>query len=133
MIRKISFITLLVEDQEQALDFYTEKLGFEKRQDDQLKNGIRWLVVGPKDQNDIGLVLLRADSKGSSDAVGHQAGDNVLLILHTNDCQQTFKDLKKKGVVFVGTPQERPWGLEVVFKDLYGNKFNLVQPQGWGG
>lgn len=133
MIRKVSHITILVQDQDQALDFYTEKLGFETRQDEQLKNGLRWLVVGPKDQNDIGLVLLRADSKDGAAAVGHQGGDGVLLVFNTNDCLQTFKELKKKGVVFAGTPQERPWGMEVVFKDLYGNKFNLIQPKGWGG
>ena len=132
MIRKVSHITILVKDQDEALDFYIEKLGFEAQHDETLKNGNRWLVVGPKAQKDVGLTLLRADGKGSDEAVGHQGGDNVLLVFQTNNCLETYKALKGKGVEFIGSPQERPWGVEVVFKDLYGNRFNLLQPKGWG-
>jgi len=131
MIRKVSYVTILVKDQEEALDFYAEKLGFETQHDETSKNGTRWLVVGPKAQKDVGLTLLRAD-KSSTEAVGRQGGDDPLLVFQTNNCLETYKALKGKGVEFIGSPQERPWGVEVVFKDLYGNKFNLVQPKGWG-
>jgi catechol 2,3-dioxygenase-like lactoylglutathione lyase family enzyme len=131
MIRKMSHITLLVEDQETALDFFTEKLGFVKWDDDAIGEGHRWLVVAPKGQSDIGLVLLRADTEEKRNAIGNQAGGHVLMVLQTNDIKKTFGDMKGKGVEFEGNPQERAWGTEVVFKDLHGNRFELLQPKGW--
>jgi catechol 2,3-dioxygenase-like lactoylglutathione lyase family enzyme len=132
MIRKISHITILVKDQDEALDYYTEKLGFVVQADEKLGPGQRWLVVSPKGQDDFGLVLMRADREEDQVVVGKQAGSQVLLVVRTNDCKKTYEELKGRGVEFQGGPKEKPWGLEVVFTDLYGNKFDLLQPKGWG-
>ena len=131
MIRKISYITLLVDEQERALDFYTEKMGFEKHPENVVNKAARWLVVSPKGQTDFGLILQRADTDEKKAAIGNQGGGGVLMVVQTNDCVKTHKELKSKGVEFEGAPQERPWGMEVIFKDLYGNRFNLLQPKGW--
>jgi predicted enzyme related to lactoylglutathione lyase len=131
MIRKINYIILLVDEQERALDFYTEKMGFEQHPENTLNKAARWVVVAPKGPSDFGLILQRADTDEKKAAIGLQAGGGVLMIVQTNDCVKTHKDLKSKGIEFEGTPQERPWGMEVVFKDLYGNRFTLLQPKGW--
>ncbi len=133
MIRKMSYFTILVDDQDRALSFYTEKLGFEKLADESLGRGQRWLVVGPKDKTDVGLVLARADTQEKKEALGHQGGGHVLIVFQTNDCRKTYQELKSKGVEFIGTPEERPAGMSVIFRDLYGNQFDLLQPKGWGG
>ncbi len=124
---KIGHITLLVKDQDEALKFYTEKLGFQKRQDTILWGNMRWVTVSPKDQPDLELTLVVADSEEKRRAVGKQAGDHVFLTLETDNCRTAFKAMKAKGVKFYDKPQQQAWGVEVVFEDLYGNLFDLVQ------
>ena len=125
-MNKIGHITLLVKDQDEALKFYTEKLGFQKRQDLPLGN-MRWVTVSPKDQTDIELTLVVADTEEKRRAVGKQAGDHVFLTLQTDDCRKEYKALKAKGVKFYGKPEVQQWGVDVVLEDLYGNLFDLVQ------
>jgi catechol 2,3-dioxygenase-like lactoylglutathione lyase family enzyme len=126
-MNKIGHITLLVKDQDEALKFYTEKLGFQKRQDTILWGKMRWVTVSPKDQTDFELTLVSADTEEKRRAVGKQAGDHVFLTLETDNCRTSFKTMKAKGVKFYDQPQQQPWGVEVVFEDLYGNLFDLVQ------
>jgi len=126
-MNKIGHITLLVKDQDEALKFYTEKLGFQKRQDTILWGKMRWVTVSPKDQTDFELTLVSADTEEKRRAVGKQAGDHVFLTLETDNCRASFKTMKAKGVKFYDQPQQQPWGVEVVFEDLYGNLFDLVQ------
>ena len=125
-MNKIGHITLLVKDQDEALKFYTEKLGFQKRQDLPLGN-MRWVTVSPKGQTDIELTLVVADTEEKRRAVGKQAGDHVFLTLQTDDCRKEYKALKAKGVKFYGKPEVQQWGVDVVLEDLYGNLFDLVQ------
>ena len=125
-MNKIGHITLLVKDQNEALKFYVEKLGFQKRQDLPLGN-MRWVTVSPKGQTDIELTLVVADTEEKRKAVGKQAGDHVFLTLQTDDCRKEYKALKAKGVKFYGKPEVQQWGVDVVLEDLYGNLFDLVQ------
>ena len=125
-MNKIGHITLLVKNQDEALKFYTEKLGFQKRQDLPLGN-MRWVTVSPKGQTDIELTLVVADTEEKRRAVGKQAGDHVFLTLQTDDCRKEYKALKAKGVKFYGKPEVQQWGVDVVLEDLYGNLFDLVQ------
>ena len=125
-MNKIGHITLLVKDQDEALKFYVEKLGFQKRQDLPLGN-MRWVTVSPKGQTDIELTLVVADTEEKRRAVGKQAGDHVFLTLQTDDCRKEYKALKAKGVKFYGKPEVQQWGVDVVLEDLYGNLFDLVQ------
>ena len=125
-MNKIGHITLIVENQDEALKFYTEKLGFQKRKD-LIFGNMRWVTVSPKGQTDLELTFVLADSEAKRAAMGKQAGDHVLLTLETDDCRKEYKALKAKGVKFYGKPEVQAWGVDVVLEDLYGNLFDLVQ------
>ncbi len=124
---KIRHITLLVKDFDEALKFYVEKLGFQKRQDKIVWEDMRWVTVSPKDQPELELTFVLADTEDKQKALGEQAGDHVFLTLQTDDCRRDHQEMKAKGVKFYGEPKEQAWGIEVVFEDLYGNLFDLVQ------
>jgi catechol 2,3-dioxygenase-like lactoylglutathione lyase family enzyme len=126
-MNKIGHITLLVKDQDEALKFYTQKLGFQKRKDIVIAKNVRWVTVSPKGQEDLELTLVFADSEEKRKAVGKQAGDHIFLTLESEDCRKEFKALKAKGVKFYGKPELQAWGVDVVLEDLYGNLFDLVQ------
>jgi len=124
---KIGHIALIVKDQDEAAKFYVEKLGFKKRQDTVFWDNMRWVTVSPKDQPDLELTFVKADSEDKVKALGKQAGDHVFLTLETDDCRRDYKAMKAKGVKFYGKPTEQARGIDVVFEDLYGNLFDLVQ------
>jgi predicted enzyme related to lactoylglutathione lyase len=126
LIKKIGHITVIVKDQNAAAEFYMEKLGFVKRQDASLE-GMRWVTVSPKDQPEVELTLVKADSEDKTNALGKQAGNHVFLTLETDDCRRDYKEMQAKGVKFYGEPQEQPYGVEIVFEDLNGNRFDLIQ------
>jgi len=127
MIKKVGHITILVKDQDEAAKFYTEKLGFVKREDTLFGEGMRWVTVSPKGQRSLELTLVNADSKEKLCALGKQAGDHVFLTIETDDCLKDYKEMKERGVKFYGKPEVQPYGTEVVFEDLYGNLFDLIQ------
>jgi len=124
---KIDHITLLVKDQDEAANFYVQKLGFQKREDTVFWGDMRWVTVSPKDQPDLELTFVKADTEDKLKALGKQAGDHVFLTLETDDCRRDYNAMKAKGVKFHGEPTEQAWGIEVVFEDLYGNLIDLIQ------
>ena len=135
MIRKLSHTTVYVTDQERALAFYTEKLGFEVRDDVRLGN-FRWLTVGPKTQPDLRMVLmpLGAGAAASPEASEKlrsliESGALAIGVLQTEDCRRTYEDLKAKGVRFAREPKEMPYGVEAMMFDDSGNLFSLTQPR----
>src|ERR1700738_1646249 len=117
-IDTVPTITIAVNDQEEALAWFTQMLGFEKKVDQQ-GNGFRWLTVAPPQQIEVEFLL----ASWFPDLVGK----NATWVLSTRDCQGGYEELKGKGIEFVQAPQPRPWGIEAVFVDLYGNKYALVQ------
>jgi catechol 2,3-dioxygenase-like lactoylglutathione lyase family enzyme len=134
MITHLSHATIFVLDYDQALDFYTNKLGFEARADFPMEGGFRWLTVGPKDQPDLELVLYKAMVFGKFDeeAVGHLRAllDRGLMgggVFDTDDCRATYEELKSRGVEFTSPPTENPYGIEAIFIDGCGNWFSLTQ------
>ncbi len=134
MIQKLSHATIYALDQDQALDFYTNKLGLEVREDVTIDNSFRWLSVGPKAQPELHLVLFPVKPSGPLDeaAVGQlrailEKGALGVGVFSTDDCHATYIDLKAKGVEFVSPPQEQPYGIEAIFKDPSGNVFSLMQ------
>jgi len=124
---KIGHVTLLVKDFDEALSFYVKKLGFLKRQDTKFWGDNRWVTVSPREQPDLELTFVLADTEEKQQALGKQAGDHVFMTLDTDDCKRDYEAMKAKGVKFFGEPTEQAWGVEVVFEDLYGNLFDLVQ------
>lgn len=127
LIKRIGHVTVLVKDQDAAAKFYTEKLGFIKRSDTALGPDMRWVTASPKEQPALEITFVLADTKEKLKTVGKQAANHVFLTMETDDCLQTYKAMKAKGVKFWGKPEEQPYGVEVVFEDLYGNLFDLIQ------
>lgn len=126
-MKKFGHLTVLINDYDEALDFYIQKLGFVKKSDNQFGEGNRWLTVAPPDQVDIEIIFVKANTPEKQKLVGNQASDHVFLTLQTDDCWRDFKEMKEKGVYFFGEPTEQFYGIEVVFRDLYGNRFDLIQ------
>jgi uncharacterized glyoxalase superfamily protein PhnB len=117
-IDRVSTITIAVADQDEALAWYTEKLGFEKKMDVRSPQ-FRWLTVAPPQQVDVEFLL--------ASWFPDRIGKNATWVLSTRDCQGGYEELKAKGVEFNQKPEVRPWGIEAIFMDLYGNKYALVQ------
>jgi catechol 2,3-dioxygenase-like lactoylglutathione lyase family enzyme len=126
-MRKFGFVTILVKNYDEALEFYTNKLGFIKKNDQSFGKGLRWLTVAPSDNSGIEIVFVEADTPEKLERVGSQVADHVFLTLETDDCYRDYKQMKEKGVLFHGEPVEQFYGTEVVFRDLYGNLFDLIQ------
>lgn len=132
MIDRLSHATIYVLDQDSAKAFYTEKLGFEVRADQRLGN-FRWLTVGPKNQDDLELVLMPiAGSPMTGEAKDSlrelvKAGKLGVGVFATKDCKKAYFELKAKGVEFTSEPAERPYGVEALFKDDSGNTFSLTE------
>lgn len=134
MIKKLSHATIYVNNQDEAYQFYVEKLGFEVRTDFTMEGGFRWLTVGPKTQPEVELVLMEPKAGMMYD----EATVNQLRALiekgvmgagvfNTDDCQATYEELKARGVEFLSPPTERFYGIEALFKDNSGNWFSLTQ------
>ncbi|MGM0875178.1 MAG: VOC family protein [Bacillota bacterium] len=129
MNRKIGHITILVKDYDEAIDFYTNSLGFTLISDNSFGEGMRmrWVTVAPSRQHETAIVFVEADTEEKRVLVGSQAAQHVFLVIETDDCFRDYSNMKEKGVTFLGEPKEMPWGIEVVFEDLYGNRFDLLQ------
>jgi predicted enzyme related to lactoylglutathione lyase len=133
---KIGNTQLWVHDQDEALEFYTRKLGMEVRSDVTMPEmgDFRWLTVGPASQPDIAIVLMAIPGPPVMDAeTGQQVRDLVgkgfagTIFLVTEDCQASYEELKGRGVEFVEQPEERPYGIDSAFHDPSGNHFRLTQ------
>jgi predicted enzyme related to lactoylglutathione lyase len=125
MLTKLAVVTILVRDQDEALQFYTEKLGLEKMDDMNFGDGNRWLTVTAPKQRDLQIFLARADSFGMN--LMDHIGLAPTWAFNTDNCRETYETLKGRGVKFLSEPKEKPWGIEAVFEDLYGNSFAVVE------
>jgi catechol 2,3-dioxygenase-like lactoylglutathione lyase family enzyme len=132
VIEQLSHLTLYVLDQDEALVFYRDKLGFEVRNDMKTPN-FRWLTVAPKTQPGLDLVLMPVDGPMVSAETAAklrelvQAGTFRIGVLETSDCQATYEELKARGVEFQAPPTDRFYGVEAILKDNSGNWFTLIQ------
>src|SRR5256885_720783 len=136
MIQRLSHVSIYVLDQDAALDFYVNKLGFEVRMDHKMEGGFRWLTVGPKGQPELQIVLMptapsQMMDQESSDALRKLIRDGKLGagVFQTADCQHTYEELKAKGVEFAQPPAERFYGTEAMLKHNSGNWFSMTQPK----
>jgi catechol 2,3-dioxygenase-like lactoylglutathione lyase family enzyme len=126
MIKSVTHVTLFVNDQDEALNFYTNKLGFQVHTDAQFE-GMRWLTLNPKGQKDFEVVLFQVGSDEEKSLVGKQGSQGVFLCLASDNIDNDFQELKAKGVEFLGSPEAQPWGKAVLCKDLYGNGLYIVE------
>ena len=127
MHRRIRHVAFLVRDQDEALAFFVDKLGFVVTEDTRL-GGKRWLTVAPEAGGTPSLLLSAAATPEQRRAVGRQAGGRVFLFLETDDLERDHRRLEEAGVVFVEPPRAEPYGTVAVFRDLYGNRWDLLQP-----
>ena len=130
MKRKIAHITVVVKDYDEAIAFYTQKLGFELLEDTYLNEQKRWVVVGPSTSDGCRLLLAKADRESQLHAVGNQTGGRVFLFLETDDFQRDYQQLSSKGIEFIRPPKKESYGTVAVFRDLYGNLWDLIEPKG---
>lgn len=135
MIKRLSHTAILVLDQNEAVEFYTKKLGFEIRMDNTLE-GFRWVTVSPKGQPDHEMVLMEPTPGFMYDEKTAQTIRTLIKqgamgagVFTVDDCRKTFEELKAKGVQFMSEPQERPYGIEAVMRDNSGNWFSMTQPK----
>jgi predicted enzyme related to lactoylglutathione lyase len=126
MINTISHAVLFVKDQDEALSFYRDKVGF-KLHTDMPFDSMRWLTVQPATQANFELVLMKAVNSDAQALVGKQGAGAPFLCMSSSDCKADFERLRKNGVDFIQEPTVKPWGIEALFLDLYGNLICLVQ------
>lgn len=124
---RVAHAALLVRDYDEAILYYTQKLGFALIEDTALGAGKRWVLVGPAGRSDFALLLAKAASAEQASRIGNQTGGRVFLFLHTDDFLRDYEAMKARGVNFVEAPRHEPYGTVVVFEDLYGNRWDLVE------
>lgn len=128
MSRRIALVTLVVADYDEAIAWYTGKLGFQLLED--LDQGHkRWVVVGPTDGRAAALLLARASDEAQRSRIGNQTGGRVGFFLNTDDFWRDHAAMTERGVQFLETPREEPYATVAVFADLYGNTWDLLEPK----
>ncbi len=128
MKQLIGQVTLVVRDYDEAIRYYTTVLGFDLIENSIDGVGKRWVRVSPPGASETRLLLAKATTPEQFDRVGNQTGGRVFLFLHTDDFWRDFRTLKARGVAFCEVPREEPYGTVAVFEDLYGNRWDLLQP-----
>jgi len=130
MITRLTLVTILVRDQDEALRWFTEVLGLVKLQDAQFGKGGRWLVVAPSEQSDFGIVLQKPDPNLHGEQRARekfeQIGKGTTWVFRADDLDATYESLKARNVKFLSPPSALPWGRQAMFEDLYGNQYALM-------
>ncbi len=128
MPHAISMVALVVREYDEAIAFFTAALGFELIEDDPRADGKRWVVVAPPGDGGAALLLAKAVTPEQRASIGNQAGGRVFLFLRTSEFRRDYERMRTHGVRFTEEPRQEPYGTVVVFLDLYGNKWDLVEP-----
>jgi catechol 2,3-dioxygenase-like lactoylglutathione lyase family enzyme len=127
MLQQLILTAILVDDYDEAIAFYVGKLGFELRQDTTLSETKRWVVVAPVGSS-AGLLLARATGERQRGRIGDQSGGRVFLFMETDNFDRDHAAYERHGVRFVEEPRTESYGRVAVFEDLYGNRWDLIQP-----
>lgn len=128
MNQQLVMLALVVRDYDEAIQYYTSVLGFQLLEDTDQGNGKRWVVVQPRGLSGAKLLLAKAKGPEQESAIGCQTGGRVFLFLHTDDFHRDYENYIAAGVTFVRPPAVEAYGTVAVFKDLYGNLWDLIQP-----
>jgi len=129
MTQRLGHVALVVREYDEAIAFYTQSLGFRLIEDTDLGDGKRWVLVRPPGSTGTDLLLARAVTPEQVSRIGNQTGGRVFLFLNTDDFWRDYRAMTARSVKFVRPPSEEPYGTVAVFEDLYGNKWDLIQPQ----
>lgn len=128
MNQRIAKVALVVKDYDEAIDFYLNKLDFVLLEDTKLSETKRWVVVAPPGAKESGLLLAKAANEKQIAAIGNQSGGRVFLFLFTDNFERDYSKMKAKGIEFVRPPKKEAYGQVAVFKDLYGNLWDFIEP-----
>jgi catechol 2,3-dioxygenase-like lactoylglutathione lyase family enzyme len=128
MKQKIAHIALVVRDYDEAIEFYTKKLDFILLEDTKLSEEKRWVLVAPPGAKECCLLLAKAANEEQKKSIGNQAGGRVFLFLFTDDFWRDYNKMVDRNVRFIRSPKEEEYGKVAVFEDLYGNKWDLLEP-----
>jgi catechol 2,3-dioxygenase-like lactoylglutathione lyase family enzyme len=128
MNHRIAHIALVVEDYDEAIEFFTKQLNFVLTEDTVLSETKRWVLVTPCGSSGCSLLLAKASGKEQITRIGNQTGGRVFLFLNTDNFDRDYINMKAKGIVFVRDPVIELYGKVAVFKDLYGNLWDLIEP-----
>jgi catechol 2,3-dioxygenase-like lactoylglutathione lyase family enzyme len=127
MSQQLGYVALVVRDYDEAIGYFTNALGFALLEDTPLGNGKRWVLVRPQNLGGTSLLLAKAANPEQASRIGNQTGGRVFLFLHTDDFWRDYDQMKARGVKFREQPRHERYGTVVVFEDLYGNRWDLVQ------
>jgi len=128
MKQRIAHIALVVEDYDDAIEFYTKKLEFQLLEDTKLSDEKRWVVIAPQGAKECCLLLAKAANEEQSKSIGNQTGGRVFLFLFTDDFWRDYNRMLERDINFVRPPTEYDYGRVAVFEDLYGNLWDLLEP-----
>ncbi|QCX02331.1 VOC family protein [Aggregatimonas sangjinii] len=128
MKQSIAHIAIVVKDYDEAIAFYTEKLDFTLLRDENLGKGKRWVIVAPPGAKECSLLLAKAVTKEQKAHIGNQAGGRVFLFLYTDDLWRDYHRMIARNIDFVRPPIKMDYGTVAVFEDLYGNRWDLLEP-----
>lgn len=126
MNQRLAQIALVVNDYDEAIEFYTQKLHFKLLEDTQLSETKRWVVVAPQGENSCALLLAKAANDEQKTRIGNQTGGRVFLFLNTDNFQRDFQNLLNNNIKIVRQPSLEEYGTVAVFEDLYGNLWDLI-------
>jgi uncharacterized glyoxalase superfamily protein PhnB len=128
MNQRITKIALVVANYDEAIDFYTNKLHFNLIEDKKMSETKRWVVVSPKGEGEMSLLLAEASNEEQKKSIGNQTGGRVFLFLHTDDFDRDYQNLLHHNIRIVREPAVEEYGKVAVFADLYGNLWDLIEP-----
>ncbi len=129
MKQRIAHIALVVKDYDEAIDFYTKKLDFILLEDTKIDEKKRWVMVAPPGAKECSLLLAKAANEEQAKSIGNQAGGRVFLFLFTDDFLRDYNKMIERKINFVRPPQDFEYGRVAVFEDLYGNRWDLIEPK----
>lgn len=127
MKRKIVHIALVVDDYDEAIRFYTEKLDFVLVEDATLSPEKRWVLIKPDSDSECSILLAKANNDEQKAKIGNQTGERVFLFLETDNFQRDYDKMLEKGINFIRKPSQEKYGTVAVFEDLYGNLWDLIE------
>lgn len=128
MKQKLAQIALLVDDYDEAIEFYTKKLYFNLIEDTPLSETKRWVIIAPQGSKECSLLLAKATSDEQKSRVGNQTGGRVFLFLNTDNLDRDYQNLIDQGIKIIREPSSEVYGKVLVFEDLYGNHWDLIEP-----
>lgn len=128
MNQRIAHIALVVDDYDEAIEFYTKKLDFQLLEDTKLSDDKRWVMVAPRGAKECCLLLAKAANERQSKSIGNQTGGRVGFFLFTDDFWRDYNKMLDRNINFVRLPEAYEYGTVAVFEDLYGNMWDLIEP-----